>query len=183
MKASRMKFAMAVVAGALAVALAGCGSSSTSGGSTQETAATEETQAESAEQPQEAEAASAEAAPAEAAPASDYGVTIEGVRLGKDYEGKDCAIVTYSFTNNSDKTTSFAFAVYPKVFQNGIECDSQFFVEGKENDNYSTDIRPGTTVLVDLAYELQDLSEIEVEVTELMSFDNAILAEGTFALS
>ena len=30
-------------------------------------------------------------------------------------------MVTYTFTNNSDEATSFMVALYPKVFQNGVE--------------------------------------------------------------
>lgn len=157
------------------------GSSSGSAAPAQQEQATETASDGGAAETEEATAPEPEPEPEPVS--TDYEVSIAGVKLGKDYEGKDCAIVTYTFTNNSDDTISFATAFYPQVFQNGVECDTAITMDGIENDNYLTDIRPGTTVDVDIAYELQDTSDIEIEVKELFSFDNKIYAEGTYPLA
>ena len=183
MKINRHVFIAAVLTGVLA--LAGCGKSSGSGDAGSASAEKQESaQEQTAEQPAEqAEQSAAEEAPAEEkAPETDYPVTIDGVRLAKDYQDKDCVIVTCTFTNNSEDTKSFASALHVEVFQNGIQCDTAITMGEKENDNYLTDVRPGTTISVDMAYELQDLSDIEVEVKELFSFKNEILASGTYPL-
>ena len=167
----------ALVAGSLALALGACGGSS-------EPAPAESAPAESAEQSEaSAEQQAEEPAEEEASSNIPFVVTIDGVRLAKDYEDKDAAIVTFSFTNNSEETTSFMAAVYPKVFQNGIQCETAFVYEGIENDNYMTDIRPGTTIQVDMAYEISDTSDIEVEVEELFSFSDEKIAEAVLSLS
>ncbi|RVU96750.1 DUF5067 domain-containing protein [Coriobacteriales bacterium OH1046] len=175
MKINRQMFIAAVIAGTLV--LAGCGSASGSGSKTDADGKADAAQEQQAEQD-----AAPEPEPEPAAPETDYPTTIDGVRLGKDYNGADVAIVTFTWTNNSDDTTSFAMSVHPKVFQNGIECDSAFMVDDADNDKYTSDVRPGTTVTVEMSYELQDLSDIEVEVTELFSFSDEIIASGTYSL-
>ena len=55
-------------------------------------------------------------------------------------------------------------------------------VDDADSDKYMTDVRPGTTITVEMAYELQDYSEIEVEVTELFSFSNDPIAYQKFSL-
>lgn len=158
-------------------------SSSSAAPAQQEQAADEGSDEGATESAESIEVAEPEPEPEPEPENEEYAVSIAGVKLAKDYEGKDCAVVTYTFTNNSDDTISFASVFYPKVFQNGIECDSAITLDGIENDNYLTDIRPGATIDVDMAYELQDMSDIEIEVKELISWDDKIYAEGTYSLS
>ena len=177
-KMTRRVFA-ALVAGSLALALGACGGSS-------DPAPAETAPAESAEQGEAAAEEQAEETkpePEESAPETKYPTTIDGVRLGKDYSDEDVAIVTYTWTNNSDDTTSFAFSVNSKVFQNGIECDPNFFVDEVDSSKYSADVRPGTTITVEMAYNIEDLSDIEVEVEELFSFSDEKIAEAVLPLS
>lgn len=179
MRIDRQMLVAAVLAGTLA--LVGCGGSS---GSSSNSAPAEKEEAPQ-EQPAEQQTApepEPEPEPEPAAVETKYPTTIDGVRLAKDYEGKDVVIVTYTWTNGSDDTTSFAFSVNTKVFQNGIECESNFFVDDADTDKYMSDVRPGTTITVEQAYTLQDLSDIEVEVSELISFSDDLIASGTFSL-
>ena len=110
-----------------------------------------------------------------------YPTTIDGVRIGADYEGKEIVVVSFTWTNNSDETTSFALSVHPKVFQNGIECDTAIAMD-INNDKYMSDVRPGGSVQVEMAYEIEDHSDVEVEVSELFSFSDDLIASGTFSL-
>lgn len=177
MKINRQVFIAAVLAGTLA--LMGCASSAGSDPKTSTDDKADAPQEQSAEQDAAPEP---EPEPEPVAPETDYPTTIDSVRLGKDYSGNDVAIVTFTWTNNSDDTTSFALSVYASVFQNGIQCDSAFMVDDADNDRYMSKVRPGTTVTVEMSYELQDLSDIEIEVTELFSFSDDIIASGTYSL-
>lgn len=127
-----------------------------------------------ASEPQAAE----QSEPTEAA----YGVTIDGCRVTEDYEGNPAAVITYTFTNNSDEATSFMVALYPKVFQNGVELDTAIGSDWDSN-KYTSDVKPGSSTTVEIGYALEDMSDVTVEVEELLSFSDTILAEQTFSLS
>lgn len=135
-----------------------------------------------------AEDASTESTPAEDASeqadaaASEYAVSIDSARLGVDYEGKEVVIVSYTWTNNSDRATSFAATLYPKVFQNNVEINTAIVVDDLNSEGYMADVKPGGTVSFEMAYKIADHSDVTVEVTELISFDDTILAEQVFTL-
>ena len=160
------RHAIIALAMGAALALAGCGSTSDSGGisgSANEPVAAEQTQ------------------PATTV-ASDYAVTIDGARVTSDYEGNPVVAITYTFTNNSDDTTSFMVAINTQVFQNGIELDSAYMVDDVDVSKTMSDIKPGASIQVEEVYALNDMSEIEVEVSELFSFSDDLLASQTFTL-
>ena len=165
MKKSQMfgRFALVVtlaVAVASPLALVGCGSS---------------------------DEAPADDAPAEQAepeaPASDYAVTIDGATVTEDYEGNPAVIVDYTFTNNSDEATSFAVACSPKVFQNGVQLETAIVTGEDLGNGYMAEIKPGASTQARLAYSLSDQSDITVEVEELFSLDDTMLAEATFSVA
>lgn len=126
-----------------------------------------------AQEPQQASQAEA---------AAKYAVSIDGCEVGADYEGKPAAIVTFTFTNNSDKDANFMMAVADKVFQNGVQLE-RAIVSDIDNESSMKDIKPGSSVSVQEAYVLDDESDMTVEVTELISFDDTILAEATFSVA
>lgn len=109
-------------------------------------------------------------------------MTIDGCRVTEDYQGNPAAVVTYTFTNNSDEATSFMVALYPKVFQNGVELGTAIGSDW-DSEKYSSDVKPGSSTTVEMGYALEDMSDITVEVEELLSFSDAVLAEQTFSLS
>lgn len=106
----------------------------------------------------------------------EYSVKIKSCRLAKDYEGKDIVIVNYEFTNNSEDNASFTFAISDKVFQNGVglnKCYTASESAKYSSDNQSKDIKKGTSLDVEVAYNLNDnTTPIEVECSELISFSN-----------
>jgi hypothetical protein len=114
-------------------------------------------------------------------------VSIVDFKLSKDYEDNPAAIITYEWTNNADEAASFMFAVDASVFQGGVECETAIIMS---NDDYDselsmTEIKPGTTFTVQSAYLLRDMtSPIEVEVTELFSFEkNPPVVKKTFDIA
>ena len=117
------------------------------------------------------------------APASDYAVTIDGATVTEDYEGNPAVIVDYTFTNNSDEATSFAVACSPKVFQNGVQLETAVVTGEDLGNGYMAEIKPGASTQARLAYSLSDQSDITVEVEELFSLDDTMLAEATFSVA
>lgn len=109
----------------------------------------------------------------------DYYVKITGYELAEDYDGNPVIIINYDFTNNSEETTSAAFATVFELFQNGVQLETAFLMdypEGYNGDNYMKDIRPGTTISVSQDFVLEDASsEVEVEVTEFVSFNDDMI--------
>lgn len=113
---------------------------------------------------------------------SVYAVTIDDCTTATDYKGKPAAVVTYTFTNNSDEARSFVFTISAKAFQNGVELENAIGT-GINSQDIMKEIKPGNTITVQEAYVLDDeTAEITVECSELMNFDKSILTEKTFAL-
>lgn len=102
----------------------------------------------------------------------NYHIKIVSATLAKDYEGNSALVVTYEWTNNSEEEQMFSTAFSAKAYQNGMECTSAFLVDGVDAEKSLTNIKPGVTMEVQEAYELNDLSDVEIEVTEWISFDD-----------
>lgn len=157
---------LALVAATSPLALAGCNGSDAGD------------DAPAAEQPAEEQTEQ----PAEEQASSKYAVTIDGSTVTTDYEGKPAIIVDYTFTNNSDDATSFAVACSQKAFQNGVQLETAVVLDDLGN-GYLAEIKPGATTSARMAYSLADESDVTVEVKELISFDDTILAEATFPVA
>lgn len=124
------------------------------------------------------EAQSAEAAPAE----SPYSVSIDDCAVTTDYEGNPAIIVTYTWTNNSEEAQSFDAAIYGKAFQNGVQLDFAV-VDGMDAEASWNEVKPGSTNTVQQAFLLDDQSDVTIECTEFISFDDAVIAEKTFSVA
>ncbi|WP_396655053.1 DUF5067 domain-containing protein [Microbacterium sp.] len=124
-----------------------------------------------------------EGGPEEPAAASDFAVVIGESAQTEDYEGKAALVVTFTFTNNSADDANFMFAVSPKAFQDGVELENAILLSDDfDLDNALKDVKPGVSLDVQWAYVLDGTSDVTVEVTELISFDDTILATKTFSV-
>ena len=94
-----------------------------------------------------------------------YAVEIKGAKLCKDYDGNNAIMITYSWTNNSDETTSPMGSMMEEAFQDGVQLDTAI-VDFEYNDGL-TDVRPGTTIDVDVIYELPSDSTVEFEISAI----------------
>ena len=116
----------------------------------------------------------------------DYNVVIDSCRLAEDYRGKPIIIVKYLFTNNSGESDSFMWSVDDNVYQDGVGLNESYFVDDSANyssDNKTKEIKSGVTLAVEVAYELNDTTtDIEVEVTELISFSSTKKVTKIFTL-
>lgn len=137
-----------------------------------------------AQEPAEGASEPVAAEPKEAeAPESEYAATIDSLAPVSDYEGKPAVMVTYSWTNNSEKATSAAVALSMKAFQNGVQLETGIVTDGIDNDGYMAEVKPGAGTTFQMAYLIDDQSDVTVEVSELISFDDTPIAEQVFTLA
>lgn len=116
----------------------------------------------------------------------DYKVEILDSRMAKDYAGNDVIIIKYSFTNNSDTPTAFYTAFDDNAYQNDIGLNDAFVLDDSAEysaDNQTKEIKKGATLEVEVAYELNDTtSDVVVEVTEFLGFDDTVITK-TFKIA
>ncbi len=117
----------------------------------------------------------------------DYNVVIESCRLAEDYTGKPIVIVKYIFTNNSDEPEAFSWSVDDNVYQDGIGLNGSYVTADSadySSDNQTKEIKPGATLEVEVAYELNDTTtDIEVEVSEMFSWGEKKKVTKTFTIN
>lgn len=133
-------------------------------------------------------AASSPAEPAESAAAepdasAPYVIVINGATQTVDYEGKPTLVVDFTFTNNSDQDANFMFAASAKAFQDGVQLEDAILMDDSyDPSNSLKDLKPGVSIDVQNAYVLTATTDVTVEVTELISFDDTLLATKTFTV-
>lgn len=157
------RIAVVGFAAVLAMAITGCSSDSSDSG-------------DGGQEPEQAGQSQAAAA------SSDYVVEIGGSTLGEDYEGNPVLIVDFTWTNNSDKAATFLVSIDAAAFQDGVELETAI---GSGIDSMDTmkEIKPGATQSVQCAYVLDGQSDVTIECTELISFDDTILASKVFSVA
>lgn len=108
----------------------------------------------------------------------DYQVEIKGASVAQDYNGNPVIIVTYSWTNNSSETTSAIVSVLAKAFQDGIQLENAIVANNNVYDSAASmkDVRPGTTIDVQVAFVMTSDSVVEFELSEIMSLNGNIVA-------
>lgn len=104
--------------------------------------------------------------------ADGFTLTFKKAEVAKDYNDHDCVIVYFDFYNDSNETTSAQFEHLVKVFQNGKEVDqTSMNGQNQATSDWDTDVMPGYGPLeVANAYEINDLSDITVQVTSMSDF-------------
>ena len=117
----------------------------------------------------------------------NYNVVIESCRLATTrLDGKECVLVKYKFTNNSDTEESFNSAIDDKVFQNGVELKEEYFYSddlGYNGRDAHKDVKPGATLELEVAYDLNDsVTDINVELKEFFGWSNDKITK-TFSIA
>lgn len=111
---------------------------------------------------------------------------VSAVKSVDNYNGQPTVLVTYEWTNKTDKNTSFMVATSAKVFQNGQQLDTAIYgmdaPEGYDSGSSMKDLQPGATGTVTEGYVLKDDSPVTVEVTDLFSLDDKAKVAHTFDL-
>ena len=110
-----------------------------------------------------------------AATLGDYEVEIKSASIVQDYEGNPAIVVTYSWTNNSEDTTSAITSVSCSAFQSGVGLETAIIMDDSayDSDSFMTEVRPGTTIDVQAAFVLNDKTSIvEVEIGEWITLED-----------
>lgn len=105
-------------------------------------------------------------------------VEIKGAELAELDDGRSAIVVTYAWTNNSDKTTSATASIYEKAFQDGVQIDSISLIgyDGFDFDAEFRDVRPGVTLDIQCAFILtSDTATVEVELEDPFSFSDDVV--------
>lgn len=93
---------------------------------------------------------------------------------GKDYEGNDCVIIYYNYTNKkSDECSAIGNSAYISLYQNGVQCDHATISSLDNNaaaENYYKSVLPGTTIEVAEAFKINGTENIEVTIKDLFDF-------------
>lgn len=97
--------------------------------------------------------------------AGKYDVKITGAKTCKDFEGNPAILISYTWTNNSDETTSPMGTLMEEAFQDGKQLDSA--ICDFEIQDSLTEARPGTTLDVEVVYSMPSTSTVEFELSAL----------------
>lgn len=99
---------------------------------------------------------------------AETSIKIAGHSLSKDYAGADVLVVNYEFYNGEDSAKGFTYMFTDKAFQNGVECDSTVIgCDEVDAQTQLNEIQPGVTYTVSVGYHISDMSNVEIEVTDL----------------
>ncbi|MDB1402265.1 DUF5067 domain-containing protein [Bifidobacterium adolescentis] len=101
---------------------------------------------------------------------------VSAVRSNNDYNNQPTVLVTFEWTNNTDKNNSFAVLASPQVFQNGQALDTAIYSEnpaGYDSNSDFAEVQPGATGTVTIGYTLKDDSEVTVDVTDLFDLNDS----------
>ncbi|MBQ1484412.1 MAG: DUF5067 domain-containing protein [Eubacterium sp.] len=118
----------------------------------------------------------------------DFTIDIEEAVLTQDGDGKPALAVTFTWTNNSDKTLS-AWDVWQfYAYQDGIQVDTTWVFDNPDvtlDDKDSTRIRPGASITFQKVFSLfNDVADVEVEVEQWYDYedDPGVIAACTYEL-
>ena len=94
--------------------------------------------------------------------------------FANDFEGNKCLLYYYTFTNNSDANATAGITANVQCFQDGSECEMGIMAEQNDSmNNYAmNEVQPGGTVEVCQVYKLKSDTEITIEASDMISFDN-----------
>lgn len=172
----KKKIVAIMLASMLAVSATACGGSG-------ESSEGNDTTQESNDGSDEEAVAEAETEPEATEPEDDgiinfdgegYNVTYVKHETGTDYEGNPCLYYYYTFTNTGDENASPMSASYIQCFQNGVQCETAITMESNDSiDNYMLEVQPGGSLEVCEVFSISDTSDVTIEASDLISFDDA----------
>ena len=103
----------------------------------------------------------------------EYTLTVTGYELVKDYEDKDALVINYDWENNSDEEASPFMTFIFKAFQDSVETDDVFVIDGVDLGIGQKEIKAGGKIEgAQAVVGIDNLDEpLLLEVDELITFD------------
>ena len=100
-----------------------------------------------------------------------FSVKYKSHKTGTDYDGNQCLLVYYDYTNLGEEASSPMVNVTLKAYQNKEQLEVAIPSNNEEAiDNFTKEITPKTTVTVCQAFALKDTSNVTLELSESFSF-------------
>lgn len=95
-------------------------------------------------------------------------ISITGHHLTTNSIGDNVLVVDYDFYNGEDEPISFSWTCTDQCFQNGVECSTFVLVDEVDTHKQTADVQPGVTLSLSVAYKLEDMSDVNIIVKELI---------------
>ena len=104
----------------------------------------------------------------------DYAIEIGDYFLTKTYEGKDAIVINMKYTNNAEEAKNYMTTLTGSAFQDGVELSTAIIMDGSyDAESQMKDIKTGASIDVQVAYELSNTtSDVEFEIEEFISFSD-----------
>ncbi len=130
-----------------------------------------------------AAAAAVSKAQKEAASKAKYSVSVDSMKKTQTYDHKPAIAVTYTWKNVGTSTSSFSTTFSARAYQNGVELHHSYKTGVTNNEH--TQLKPDATLQVVEMYELNDNSEVTVEVTPWINFngDKGVITSKKFPVA
>lgn len=104
-----------------------------------------------------------------------YEVNVKNTTVVTADDGTKNIIIEYKYTNNSDTAEAFVYALTDTVYQNGVECPTDYYIPGYDLNGQMLKVLPGNSTIVRIGYELQnDTDVITIIVNSWLDTDNVI---------
>lgn len=173
----KKRIVVMLMASMMALGSVGCGGSTEEPEAKQESTEKEPETKEEASEEKKEEPAKEEAVEDDGIidfTAENFNVKYVKHEFGTDYEGNKCLYYYYSFTNNGEENATAGIAANVQCFQDGSECEMAITTENNDAmNNYAlNEVQPGGTVEVCQTYKLKSDTEITIEASDMLSFDN-----------
>ena len=111
-------------------------------------------------------------------------IKIKSADFGTNYSGDKLVYITYEWTNNDDAEHPFFTTYTAKTYQDGIELHDGYY-SGYNGDLYAdqNNVKSGKTQTFTKAYKLSDNKhDVDVEITEWISFDDKVIVSKSFKI-
>ena len=113
----------------------------------------------------------------------DCEMTITDYELSTDVEDKPVLIINYHFVNKSDESVTPSMYFNRKAFQNGVETDYAFMVDGVNFSLGRKEIKPGGEIDAQTVVGIDDLNiPLDLEIDLSFSFSDNNLHKTTIDL-
>ena len=109
----------------------------------------------------------------------DYELRYKGAEIMTDYDGNDAIVATLDYTNNSKEATTYLWSFVETATQNGTELKGATIFLSEDSldtvtDSQFSEVAPGATLEVQLAYVLADAAgEVVLSFEEVFGSETA----------
>lgn len=103
----------------------------------------------------------------------DYEVVYKGASIAADSDGNAALVMTFDFTNNSDKSAAYAWTVFDSAVQDDTALEYASVPDasaslGFVGEDSFTEVEPGGTMKVSTAFKLNGTGKVQVTISDLL---------------